>query len=695
MLDGHLRHAVGVLLLAAAFAPLVVASVRAVAASAPAAPKILRAVGGTALSVAAAQLLMTLLGAVGLLRVIPILVALVVTGLVALRFAPRRADPETTEEQDFGGPGRRIATFALGVVAVQWGFWTSVALHEGVQREDSLTYHMPTALAFVDSGSVATPVMTVPGSPVGYYTNGTEVLHAMGIVVARSDVLTCLSGMFFAAMAVGACWCIGARFSRGWLASSLAVIALTIPAVVQTQAGSALVDIPSAALVLSALALAMWADPDRAWSFVPAILVTGAALAAKLLSLPVVLVVVGYVLWRILGSPDPRRWDRGALLRAGVAIVGVVAASMTWFVRNQLHVGSPIPMLHLPGFTHVVFPQIKVLGAPVGSYLRRILTYPGAAHGMPGALRSGFGILWPFLALLLIAVVIVGARCWREQPVVWIACAAAVLGYLAAPFGGGGTGVPPFLFAVNVRYATLALLLLAPLVASLATSDRASRWVCRVGLVLFLFAELPTDVFPGNFGPYRLQTWPHAHKGLDLVVALVVGVVVALREDDLRRVARRFTPSGKVVAAAAVIGLAVVASARNEATSRFIASKDLRAAFSYADTLSNQRIGLVGIDLAYPFAGRSLTNRVQAVLLLNHEGVPYAPVGCGQLRAAIVSSRFTFVVTRHLPTSTFDDIGCVADLPGITQVGRSGDVTIWRLPGGSAAAARLTGSVLR
>ena len=695
MLNAHLRHAVGVLLLAPAFAPLVVASVRVVAASAPAAPKILRAVGGAALSVAAAQLLMTLLGAVSLLRLIPILVALVATGLVALRFAPRPADPETIEEQDLGGPGRRIAFFALAVGVVQWGFWTLVALHEGVQRDDSLTYHMPTALAFVDSGSVATPVMTVAGSPVGYYTNGTEVLHAMGIVVARSDVLTCLSGMFFAVMAVGACWCIGARFARGWVASLLAVIALTIPAIVQTQAGSALVDIPSAALVLSALALAMWADPDRAWSFVPAILVGGAALAAKLLSLPVVLVVLGYVLWRILGSPDPRRWDRGALFRAGIAIVGVVAASMTWFVRNQVHVGSPIPMLHLPGFTHLVFPQIQELGKTVGSYLRRILTYPGAAHGLPGALRGGFGILWPFLALLLIGVVIVGLRRWREQPLVWIAFAAAALGYLAAPFGAGGPGRPPFLLAVNVRYATLTLLLLAPLVASLATSDRAARWVGRIGLVLLLVAELPTDVFPGNFGYYRLQTWPKAHKWLDLVVALLVGLVVAVRGEELRRVARRFTPSAKVVAAAAGIVLAVVASARNEATSRFTASKDLRAAFSYAETLSNQRIGLVGIDRAYPFAGRNLTNRVQAVLLLNHEGVPYAPPGCGQLRAAIVNSHFTFVVTRYVPTSTFDAIGCVAQLPGVTQVGRSGDVTIWRLPGGSSSALRRTGSALR
>ena len=672
-----LRRIVGLALLSAVAAPLVIASVRTIAARMPSAPRAVRVTGGLALAVAVLQLAMTGLGLLSLLTFIPILVALLIIGLVWLRYVPASSASAQHNEWPAGGPWRTGALAAMAALGTQWLWWTVLALRDGVQRSDSLTYHLPTALAFAQSGSVRTPVATTVGSPAGFYTNGMEVLHAMGIVLTRSDVLTCVTGLAFAAMAIAACWSIGARYERGWLAALLGCVALAAPAIVQTQAGSALVDVPSAALVLTACAVVLWSDLRDSRAMIAVALIAGASLASKLLVLPVVLALLA-----IAVSRAARR-----RLASGLALLALIETA-PWLIRNWIKTGTPLPMANIPGLHHIHFEQVTTLGRSAGHYFWDAMRYPTVGSGLADAARSGLGLGWIVLALATLVALGWGLRSGRVLlPVVGVS-AAALVEYLASPFGAGGPGEPPFLFAVNLRYAALALLLAGVVISCCAVSDTAVRTVGIAGLVTFAVTALPSSVFASSLSTYRLETWPSQHRWPGVCLAVMAALVATLVADQRwLSTARARTPRPHLtLAALGVLALLALGAARSQVTSRFPAPTDLAAVYRYVDTLDNQRISVMGVERTYPLAGRNLSNSISSIVNIDSFGVPSLPTTCAQLQRLIARANADIIVVRDDATKLFDSRACLAGDPRVRPIARSGDISVWRLLAVASAA---------
>lgn len=664
------RRVVGLLLFLIVVTPIVMAATRTIAQHLPRAPRLVRAVGGLGLTVAVLQLAMTFLGLLGLLKLVPILVLLLLVGLIWLWYSPDYQPPaDRASVERSGGPWRAGALVGLAVVTVQWSWWTGLALREGVQRSDSLTYHLPTALSFAHSGSVRTPVPTTIGSPASYYTEGMEVLHAMGMVLTRSDVLTCVSGFLFATLALAACWSIGARYERGWLATLLGCVALASPAVVQTQAGSALVDIPAMALVLSAAAALVWADLRRAGFVVPLSFIAGAALASKLLVLPVVLAVLLIAVTRATKRHH-------AFLYAGLAFVECVP----WLIRNWVKTGTPLPMVDLPGFPHLHFDQVTQLGRSAGHYFWDALRYPHVGAGLVDGMRSGLGITWPLLVLACIGALVFAIRNLHVAPFMLTITAAAMFQYLASPFGAGGPGDPPFLFAVNLRYAAIAIISAGVLLACSARRAGSVRWIGGLGLATLLVTAVPTSVLDTTLSTYTLQSWPEQGKWLGVIVAVVAAALAfnAARPQWRQQLSERMPSRGVAIGATACLVLVGIGVARSDVTNRFPGAGDLAAVYRYTNTLENERIGVMGLERTYPLAGRDLSNRVDALVSLDADGVPLLPATCAELQRLVTSSRSSYVVVRDNIAKSYDTHECLTEDEGLEPVARSGDISVWR-----------------
>jgi hypothetical protein len=341
-------------------------------------------------------------------------------------------------------------------------------------------------------------------------------------------------------------------------------------------------------------------------------------------------------------------------------------------------------MAHLPGFTHIRFDQVTLLGQSAGTYLWHVMRFPHHWSGLADGLRSGFSILWLAFVLALLAALVSGARRVRTIGPLLLLAVLALIGYLASPFGAGGQGDPPFLFTVNLRYAMVALCAAGMLLACRAKSARAVRWTGVVGWVALAITVLPTTLFTGALRTYRLDTWPSQHRTLGVLVAaaLVLAVVVTGgRLDTLRRIAPRSAVGVTAVAGVVLVGLAV---ARSGVTSRFPATADLTAAYDYVDGLHHQRVAVVGLERTYPLAGDALTNRVTELVTIGSDGVPRLPATCADLLAHVHADDATVVVVRDSSGTTYDSQGCLASDRNMHRVVLSGDISVWSLVATSA-----------
>lgn len=82
------------------------------------------------------------------------------------------------------------ALLATGVAVTQWAVQTADSLGSGMPSFDTLWYHMPFAARFAQTGSVTAIQFTQADPFVAYYPANSELLHAVGIVAMRSDLLS-------------------------------------------------------------------------------------------------------------------------------------------------------------------------------------------------------------------------------------------------------------------------------------------------------------------------------------------------------------------------------------------------------------------------------------------------------------------------------------------------------------------------
>jgi hypothetical protein len=626
-------------------------------------------VGMLALAVVLAELL----GSVGQFRRGPFIAAsLVIAGISIWRCKrpPERIRPPQAEPSKLpAATAVVVAAASCALVFAQWSTWVAHDVTLGVGNAggpgngDSLWYHMPIAASFVQSGWTTHLLFLNGEALVTYYPANTSILHAIGILAMRTDVLSPFVNIALLPVALLAGWCIGAR--RGVGAATLAAVAVacTIPVVVVSEAGTAKDDVLGLVGLLAAIAFLERGRDDRAAAIYSG-LGAGLAIGSKLTFVaPILVLAVGLVL------VTPRTSRRSTSTRW---LLGAFATGSYWYLRNLFAIGNPIPGLNLGIGRFLPRPPTPSMD-DFGTDVLHNLTDGRIWHEalIPG-LQVGFGSAWPVpLAIVTIATLVGLVKLRGRERLIPTVGLLAFLAFLITP---GTVWAPQLiafpgvhfvtasLFAFNLRYMLPAVaigLVTVPLVAE--------RW--RRGPYIATLA-IGVALASMQLVPQGRETWSRGHVALESGVALVALLVVAAIVSGRRpswlaaRGSVRLAWAG--AAAAAAVGLLVAGRAVESysAVNRY-GGLDLAR---WASSLPGVRIGYSGFVFSYPLYGDFLQNHVQMIGAHGPNGAWHPVRTCPAWRRDVRRAEIEYLVVPI----------------GGTAAGLGIDLSRWRvgLPGG-------------
>ncbi len=665
--------------------------------------------GDAVLGLTALILALELLGTVGLLRLVPVVLAGLALGLgvppltarLGARGAARRRRIHAVlaPAQRAAGAGTLglglgatvISVLGAGVVLAEWAGVSIQSLHTGVLGFDSVAYHLPWAASYAQTGQITQIRFTDTDWLTGFYPASSELIQALGIVLLRSDVLAPVLNLGWLALALLAAWCIGAARGVGPATLLAAALALALPMMFFSTPGSADSDACGIFCVLAAVALWLAATPAEGAEgpgmlvLVPAGAAAGLAIGTKLnMVAPALAVSVAAV----AAAPAARR------LRA--ARTWTIAAGLAggfWYLRNLVAVGNPLPY-----FSFGVLPVPSPPPAQAGNNLAISAYFGHLSHVASDLHRwtaQGFGPAWPeILAVAVLGgVLCLGLGPGRTTRLLGLAALAALVAYVVTPGSASGPFGRPLGFSYNLRYCVPALVLgltAAPLAAPVARG--IGRWLLVVLLVV-LFAVTLAE--PELWGPgYSLGAQIAVAAGL-----LALGLGLAARPWHaavLRRAGARAAGGAAVLVLAGAGVAAGYGGERHYLRTRYRTMPRLptvSALWRWADRQHGRRIavgGTFGWYFAYPLYGSGASNTV--VYLGAHRAhgafTPYA--SCRAWRAAINRGHYDDVVTsstrvqwRHIPAPA-PEAGWTAGDPAarlvLDDAGRY-PFDVWRIVG--------------
>ena len=590
----------------------------------------------------------------------------VAAGLIAPRVGPGRGPREATvpPRPPSWNVAVVVAVLACAALAAGWMVPTLGTFAAGMDRSDSLWYHMPLAAKFVQTGYLGHIYFFDPVFLASFYPANSEVTHAVPILFFHRDIVSTVLNLGWLAMALLAAYCIGRPYGLGPESLVGSSIALGSQSLVEFQAGEALNDITGVAFVMAAAAILVnaYAAERRAppgtrtatqrvtgrdASFAGlaiAGIAAGFAAGVKLSFLaPVAALTVGVIVIA------PRLTRLRATLAFGIPML---AAGGYWYVRNLVAVGNPIPYIgHLGPIS---------LPAPVRDFQLRpdyaVVHYWNDTgvwvHWFAPGLHESFGTLWPATLLGMLGAGVYAI--WRGgEPILRVLGAFVIVttvAYVFTPLTAAGEQGMPISFVWNVRYLAPAiavgLAILPCLPAARATGRRRVIVLAALSVVLALTVG-------------SLVEWQQGHtKGAaaaGVLVLLVGGALVLARSRGWLTRASAWPRLGL----AAVIVAAVVAAGyvgqrhylehRYEDTGEL---QDLASALRWARDIRDARIavgGIRGVFTQYPFYGTDLSNEVQWLGKRGpHDSYQRIP-NCRQWRRAINAGHYTHVVTTFDP----------------------------------------------
>ena len=395
---------------------------------------------------------------------------------------------------------------AMGVVALvfaHWGLTTADALSRGIFNFDSLWYHMPFAVEMAQSHSVTGLHYTETVFTNWFYPQNSELLHAVGILIADRDTLSLFLNFGWLAMVFLAAWCIGRPYGRGPLTVIAAGILLECHTLVVREPGAAKNDVMAAALLLAAIAILVNANwgarlPRVARGGVPggkrrplfrpmgslgrphsplaknpaprraphpvtgpaaemlplaaAGLATGMAVGTKSTALAMAAALTVAILFL---APAGRRWAA-----AGWWFAAGLAGGGYWYLRNLAITGNPLPQLEDLGPISLPHPEQLQTGRPDFSIAHYATDTTVWSDYFAPELHEAFGLLWPLVILAAIAGGITALLWGRTRVLRWIGGVAlfGILAYFFTPLSAAGPEGAPEGFGINLRYAIPALL---------------------------------------------------------------------------------------------------------------------------------------------------------------------------------------------------------------------------------------------
>ena len=631
-----LRFLLGWGLLAVAIVPVVAAAVRARTRLVPDWSGGPARLAEAVLTLGIVLAVFHLLGAIGLFRVGWVVAGCAATGAGLLVIlgnvrAPRlgewlRAGRDEEPLPAPPAPARWLlvsSVVATILLIAAWASRVGPIWRGGVLDTDSNWYHLPHAARFVQDGWITRLHLTQPEFPSMFHPADDELLHAFGMMLFGSDLLSLAMNFGWLGLALGAAWCVG----RPWGVAPLTLIAtavlLATPQMAGLQPASALNDVATVALVLTVAAFLVQPGGFRG-ATVLAGLAGGIAIGVKLTMLaPIGVLTLGVVL--IAGKGR----------RAGAALAWTIPLALAggfWYLRNLAHGGSPVPGLRLPWFATPRFKTVDEHGFSVADYLGNGTVWREFLH--PGVIAGMGPVWWGIIALSVAGIVLALARGARTQRLIAAAAAGSILAYIVMPTSAIGREDEPVLFFVTVRYAYpglalgLALLVTSPLV-------RRPRGVAAVtgalGLVLLITLTYRDDAL--SSASLMSEKWGLAAAA---VAAAVAGCAFLARTRPASR--RILVPALAVAAGLVMVGGAAVQ--HRYADTRYpdaAWARDLHTRIAVVDSL---RI--------YPFYGENHENRVQYVGEPGRHGEFHEISSCPEWRRALRRGRYRYLV---MPTS--------------------------------------------
>ena len=623
------------------------------------------------------------LGTFGLFEDAPMLIGAAAIAAGAWYFG-RDADPSGSGAPPAPPASRAAwicAAIACAAVAAAWMVPTLQALAGGMDRADTLWYHMPLATRYVQTGDLGAIDHFDPIFFAAYYPANSEVLHAAGILAFGRDILSPLLNLGFLALGLLASYCIGRPYGLGPLSLLGGAIALGSQQLVEFQAGEALNDITGVAFVLAAVAILVNAYAATTSSHVRGAVVgiaglaAGVAVGTKLSFLaPVAALAIGLPL--IAGS--------GQRLRTfGFFAGGAALSGGYWYLRNAIAIGNPIP-----------FTAWGPLGLPSPERDFELREPFSVAHYLtdgdvwsdwfiPG-LDDSFGFLWPLVLAGFIGAGIYAL--WRgTTPLIRVLGGVVLIttiAYLFTPLTAAGEEGAPIAFEWNVRYIAPAAAIGLALLPVLLPATPRWRTATLAGLSVLAFATIVS-----------LVQWDQGHaKG-----AVVAGVGVLGLFALVWWLRGRYAVALACVTLVGAIGVGYLVQ-RHYLERRYenlSPQLKLADAVRWARGLEDSKVavsGVRGVFNQYPFYGTDLSNHVQWLGIEGEDGAYLRIADCETWRAELADGGYTHVVTTYDPflpgqlTDTKEALWTRED-PAARQILRDGPVSVFELQGAPDASA--------
>ena len=639
-----------------------------------------------------------------------------------------------------GGAMTAVAVGVVALVFAHWGLTTADALSRGIFNFDSLWYHMPFAVEMAQSHSVTGLHYTETVFTNWFYPQNSELLHAVGILIADRDTLSLFLNLGWLGMAFLAAWCIGRPYGRGPLTVVAAGILLECHTLVVREPGAAKNDVMAAALLLAAIAVLINAWANRrdggdslgpGWPLAAAGLATGLAVGTKSTALAMAAALTVALLFL---APAGRRWAA-----AGWWFAAGLAGGGYWYLRNLAVSGNPLPQLEHLGPISLPHPERLQEGRPDFSIAHYATDTTVWSDYFAPELHEAFGLLWP---LVILAAIVGGttALIWgRTRVLRWMGGVAlfGMLAYLFTPLSAAGVEGAPEGFGINLRYAIPALLAgitLLPLVLGRSKEratpaggvgwgarreaassfspqgqsrttasasgekpsappgtpprDRTRGWIALSLFVLVLLITNRADAVVRD--PDRVFAWAIA-----LLFVLIPAALLLARS---RGVSRGVVAGGFGALALLVLAIGYPVQ-RDYLGDRFananpdtsIPGMHLDSAYRWARDVGDARIGLAGTTagfLEYGFYGTDLSNRVRYLGVEGPHGAFNPIQTCAGFRAAVNAADLDFLVTA--PFLNFlepgepvpsPEAGWLRGEPAVVSIDRHGPVAVWRVQG--------------
>jgi hypothetical protein len=644
------------------------------------------------LAVATAEVLAELLGSFGAFRRIPYVAGAAVLAVIvgaSTRRARLRAAPASSPDGVRPSPPRSsvaellVAGAAVAVVLVAWFAHALSVLSTGITDIDSNQYHLPFAATFVQTGWVSRLHFAWVDPTWTYYPFGGELLHAVGILLFRTDLLSVVLNLAWLAWALVAAWYVGVPWRVQALTTAAAAVVAATPVMEASAPGAATVDMAVIALLLTALAViangATTLGTDRrarihfsTGELAIAGVAVGLAIGTKVNAAGAgVTIVVGLV---VLAASGTRL---RTLLACGLP---AALSGGFWYVRNLIRESSPLPSVHLPGLPYQVFPVVQ-RQKPIFAVLGRGAFW----RALPGGLIDGLGLLWAVTVVLAVAG-IAWALLRPVSPFHRLAAAAAIVNLILYGFTPGSAGEPLFQYenlGANVRYAGISIVLgLGLLALQLRARSRLTKALGLAFVALVVGAQVPVA--------RHVRGWPLNHRLAAAALVAALLVVIAAARIALVKAPRRTR------APAALLGLAVVLVAavgglreiRHYDRLRYVApgAPGTTLITQWAAQVSGARIAVTGFAEQYPLFGSHDTNRVDYLSASKHRGQFAAIRTCDQYRQALAAGHYTYVVTGPdtWGTQTTPQEAWMRSDPAAAPVVAAYGATVFRLTAGPA-----------